>query len=331
MRVSFPSFIVALLVLSCGALASAQSSASNTFTANLSLGARGTQVLALQKILNRDLDTRIASTGPGSPGYETDYFGLLTKAAVVRFQEKYASEVLAHVGLFQGSGYVGLYTRSKLNTLSALATNTPPLLSPSTSSASTTTTGSGQTTAPQNPNLKNLDKFFAAIDSVQTKKGLSASAIAKIKVGIMKELATTTDLRATFLKQLQNKSHQTINKNQGVGGLLATIEQAIKSLFTPERVRAQEAAIPFGGALLVSFFCEDSGNWWLTIEPLPPTYVTELSYEPFSQAFLSYNIPYTEWLLGEYEPAGACVFACPDCIVVETEGTITPMVGSSPL
>lgn len=94
-------------------------------TANLFFGFSGAQVLALQQILNRDPATFIATAGPGSPGNETNYFGSLTKAAVIRFQEKYASEVLAPAGLSQGSGYVGSYTRAKLNALSARATSTP--------------------------------------------------------------------------------------------------------------------------------------------------------------------------------------------------------------
>lgn len=129
MRVLLTSFMTSLCVLSFGTYASAQVSAQNTFTTNLSLGSSGAQVILLQQILNRDLATRIASTGPGSPGNETSYFGLLTKATVIRFQNKYASAILVPAGLTQGNGYVGFYTRAKLNAFSStplVAAVTPP-------------------------------------------------------------------------------------------------------------------------------------------------------------------------------------------------------------
>jgi len=41
-----------------------------------------------------------------------------TQLAVIRFQEKYASEILAPTGLKNGTGYVGLKTREKINEIS---------------------------------------------------------------------------------------------------------------------------------------------------------------------------------------------------------------------
>jgi len=50
-------------------------------------------------------------------GLVTGNFGLLTKLAVIRFQEKYALEILSPLGLKQGTGFVGTITRSKINQL----------------------------------------------------------------------------------------------------------------------------------------------------------------------------------------------------------------------
>ena len=50
-------------------------------------------------------------------GLVTGYFGNLTLSAVKRFQEKYASEILAPLGLYHSTGYVGPSTRAKINQL----------------------------------------------------------------------------------------------------------------------------------------------------------------------------------------------------------------------
>jgi hypothetical protein len=87
------------------------------FTTNLGFGMKGVEVKRLQQILNADSDTRLAKSGHGSPGNETYFFGFLTKASVIKFQEKYFKDILAFWNLIKGTGFVGTTTRGKLNEL----------------------------------------------------------------------------------------------------------------------------------------------------------------------------------------------------------------------
>ncbi len=72
------------------------------------------EVISLQKMLNLDPDTRVASFGPGSPGEETTSYGQKTYAAVKRFQEKYREEILTPNNLNTGTGILGQFTKNKL-------------------------------------------------------------------------------------------------------------------------------------------------------------------------------------------------------------------------
>ena len=67
----------------------------------------------------RCLQEFLKSQGPEiyPEGLVAGNFLFLTKAAVIRFQEKYASEILAPWGITEGTGLVGKTTRAKLNQL----------------------------------------------------------------------------------------------------------------------------------------------------------------------------------------------------------------------
>ncbi len=62
----------------------------DTFERYLQKGDRGTDVTLLQKALNTDPETQIAATGDGSLGHETDFFGELTKQALIKLQKKHS-------------------------------------------------------------------------------------------------------------------------------------------------------------------------------------------------------------------------------------------------
>lgn len=93
-----------------------------TFTRNLYPGMSGADVLCLQQYLNA-AGFKVAETGAGSPGNETQYFGPRTQAAVQAWQD-------AH-GVAYGAypGYFGPISRAKFSEIGT-APVTPPVTPP---------------------------------------------------------------------------------------------------------------------------------------------------------------------------------------------------------
>ncbi len=86
----------------------------SAFTRVLKIGSTGEDVRELQKFLNSK-GFKVSNSGAGSPGYESTYYGPATFAAVKRFQEAYAAEILRPLGLYVGTGTFGASTMKKVN------------------------------------------------------------------------------------------------------------------------------------------------------------------------------------------------------------------------
>lgn len=99
---------LSLLAQSAGTLSSGQA-IKGAILRNLRQGSSGDDVKTLQSLLLKE--------GVYPEGLITGYFGNLTKQAVIRFQEKYRDEILAPIGLINGTGFVGKATRAKLQKL----------------------------------------------------------------------------------------------------------------------------------------------------------------------------------------------------------------------
>ncbi|TSC75355.1 MAG: hypothetical protein G01um101430_450 [Parcubacteria group bacterium Gr01-1014_30] len=80
------------------------------FTSDLQTGSQGSQVEEMQKCLAKNEEVY-------PEGEVTGYFGEKTKQAVIKFQEKYAEEILEPWGFESGTGLVAKTTRDKLNQL----------------------------------------------------------------------------------------------------------------------------------------------------------------------------------------------------------------------
>jgi len=225
-------------------------------------------------------------------------FGLLTKAAVVNFQLN---------NRLKPDGIVGPLTRAVFNIVTTNDT------SPAINDNSNEPESSGAS-------LSNLDKFIKDVVAVNRENGKSEKELELMANALRKRVTESDqDFNQEFKEMLIREAKETTVFRQVFSKTLSFLG------ITPSTAFA--SGIPFGGALLFAFRCDY--NWMIDISPLPPTGVVVLTYFDGTQGFASYNIPFTSWLLGFYTPPGVCVIG--EEIVIGTEGTILPMVGSSPL
>lgn len=237
-------FIAALLYISS---VSAQNTTQSgeTFSRNLRQGDRGEDVQNLQKVLNQSPETRIAEEGPGARGEETTYFGGLTKDAVMRFQEKYAAEILFPVGLVRGTGFVGSMTRKKLNEIGGAASISVPIQG-----------GGNQTLLPQSVKPK--------IISISPEKGLNGTTITIHGEGftptdntVTTTLLTPSNLFSSDGKTIEFKFYSdVVNKMVGIDSLKGqgVTRDELVSLREEIRINSPEHALPAGRSLSVPMF-----------------------------------------------------------------------------
>lgn len=316
-------------------------------TRTLTFGMHGQDVRALQQFLNTDSETRIAETGAGSPGNETDYFGTATKRALIKFQEKYRSDILAPFNLTKGTGIFGEKTRAKVVATKTITQKTAVITSlPAISATGTTTSQSPRipekvTPAVGNPNLVNLEYSISEVRKIGKSQGVSDAELAIVESAIREVTATSTDLIKQFL-QTANISQKPITTQGPSPRITLNIQNVARNILTKlgiakiAHAAVVTGAVPFGGTLLGAIPCTCSADvWLLTMKPLPPTYATVLSYVGGTQLFAYYSagiFPHTaQSFLGFYVPKlqSCWMTTATPCAPAPNWGTISPNVGSS--
>jgi peptidoglycan hydrolase-like protein with peptidoglycan-binding domain len=138
------------------------SPAIGSFVRSLTLKSTGSDVRALQQYLNSH-GAIIAAAGPGSPGNETGYFGVLTVQALARFQT-------AH-GITPANGFFGPITRAyiEMGTIAASTSSMPAV--PGTSVAA----GAGSTSYSRNLTLKSSGSDVQALQIFLNNHGYKIS------------------------------------------------------------------------------------------------------------------------------------------------------------
>jgi len=214
--------LIAQLTAQLNALAGTPASSGNapavctgvTFTRNLTVGATGSDVKCLQAILNQSATTQVATTGAGSPGSETTYFGGLTLTAVKKYQT--ANGILP-------ANQVGPLTRAKLNAVIAGGTGgSGGTVTPPSTAAGALTIG----LAADNPAATTIPD--SAFNQPVLKLNLTAGSG---DVSVSRLAVTRGGLSANTDIDLLKVFDGTIQK--GNGSTLNSVNQAVFSFTTP--------------------------------------------------------------------------------------------------
>lgn len=178
---------------------------SYVFTKTLKQGMSDAEVMNLQKVLNTDPSTQVAAMGVGSAGNETMYFGPATKAAVVKYQNKYAATILAPQGLTMGTGQVGASTRASLNKMcSTPTTPTTPTIPATTVTPGELKGGAGTFTATKYSSDVEDNVVTGSAETVLSFKGKAEGSdvkVTNVKLALEKITTGTGSTGSTYLNR----------------------------------------------------------------------------------------------------------------------------------
>ncbi len=193
----------------------------HNFNTNLSQDSSGSEVEALQIALEKEFFTI------GINEKTNKYFGESTRLAVIGFQEKYAANILTPLGLTHGTGYVGIATRSKLNSLygcqstittpSTTAAITPPTVTTSVYTnvaySSATLNGNITSTNGQNADLRGFD--IGNIYGTYNLTGYTEGIAGSYAYGIGAFSWTSLSLNPGTTYYIRAKAHNSAGWNYG--------------------------------------------------------------------------------------------------------------------
>ena len=321
-----------------------------SFFRDLYVGSVGEDVRALQVLLNENTATQLALSGPGSPGQETHYFGVLTKLAVARFQNFNASSILTPVGLSQGTGFFGPSTRAHVaRVISADVAKTfskEEKKEDIEEEVVDLTLNTASKTKQLQETAREYFDDYAVLVRQEIEESISSTEVDQVLESIENGIEEA-DYGVFFEKQESLSVDEILEKMRKAGAsptqetenvLREVLEEPgpltrlFFDLILPERAYA---LTPYGTLVNVPIPCVCTGGtvWQMYLTGYiygVPTEFT-LDYVVGTQGFLSYTIPIAQHQLGYFIPGGAsCVQGFPPaCVPVPSFGTVSPVVGSS--